>query len=160
MRLYREVRYLDQHGRPFTIRSGCGSPSWCCKRGLEDYSVGNTHCTSGNLESHCFLSFSALSEVLGITLPYDDVLHLRDRMWEIAPSLVRYDHAEPTTSSFTSAGLDTLARQTGVSMSGAPIKKPIANFYQTDPISRAYVIIEWRPVTFTNGGFIQFGDHG
>ncbi|KAF9237136.1 Ndufs1, NADH-ubiquinone oxidoreductase 75kD subunit (775) [Melanogaster broomeanus] len=64
----------------------------------------------------------ALSEVVGVPLPYDDVLHLRDRMWEISPTLVRHDVTEPTSV-----------------VSGAPFKKPITNFYQTDPISRASV---------------------
>ena len=38
------------------------------------------------------------------------------------------------------AGLKTLAATTaGAKVSGEAFKKPITNFYQTDPISRAYV---------------------
>ena len=38
------------------------------------------------------------------------------------------------------AGLKTLAAATaGAKVSGEAFKKPITNFYQTDPISRAYV---------------------
>lgn len=82
--------------------------------------------------------YSALSEVIGAPLPYDDVLELRDRMWEISPTLVRYDVTEPTSVDVALAGLKTLASQTaGAKAVGTPIQKPIANFYQTDPISRA-----------------------
>jgi hypothetical protein len=80
----------------------------------------------------------AVSEILGVTLPYDDVLSVRDRMWEIAPSLVRYDHAETTTSLIALVGVDAMASpKAGVTVSGSTLKKPISNFYQTDPISRA-----------------------
>ena len=81
---------------------------------------------------------SALSEVLGSPLPYDDVLSLRDRMWEISPTLIRYDVTEPTSTETVIAGLKTLiAGTSSAKVSGKPFKKPIENFYQTDPISRA-----------------------
>ena len=81
---------------------------------------------------------SALSEVLGHPLPYDDVLSLRDRMWEISPTLIRYDVTEPTSTEVTLTGLKTLATLTAkAKVTGTPFKKPIENFYQTDPISRA-----------------------
>ena len=74
-------------------------------------------------------------------LPYDDVLALRDRMWELSPSLVRYDTLEHTSTDIALAGLKVLAVHTAsATVSGAPFLKPIANFYQTDPISRAYVL--------------------
>lgn len=80
----------------------------------------------------------ALSETVGATLPYNDVLTLRDRMWEISPSLVRYDVVEPTSAGIALAGLTALTSQTaGAKIVGAAFKKPINNFYQTDPISRA-----------------------
>jgi len=83
---------------------------------------------------------SALSEILDNTLPYDDVLTLRDRMWELSPSLVRYGALERTSTDITLAGLKTLAAQTAsAKVTGAPFLKPISNFYQTDPISRACV---------------------
>lgn len=86
------------------------------------------------------LCCSALSEVVGSPLPYDDVLSLRDRMWEISPTLIRYDVTEPTSVDVALAGLKTLADSTAsAKVSGAAFKKPIDNFYQTDPISRACV---------------------
>ena len=81
---------------------------------------------------------SALSELVDSPLPYDDVLSLRDRMWEISPTLVRYDTLEPTSVDVALAGLKTLAAGTAsAKVSGKPFVKPISNFYQTDPISRA-----------------------
>lgn len=81
---------------------------------------------------------SALSEVLGSPLPYDDALTLRDRMWEISPTLVRYDVTERTSPDLALAGLQSLVAATAtVKVSGTPFTKPISNFYQTDPISRA-----------------------
>lgn len=80
----------------------------------------------------------ALSEVVGTPLPYDDVLSLRDRMWEISPTLVRYDVTEPTSVEVALAGLKALVAATATTrVSGVPLTKPIDNFYQTDPISRA-----------------------
>lgn len=75
---------------------------------------------------------------MGIPLPYDDILSLRDRMWEISPTLVRYGTVETISPKVALAGLAPLGTKTvDVAVSGAPLKKPISNFYQTDPISRA-----------------------
>lgn len=85
-----------------------------------------------------FCSCSALSEVIGSPLPYDDILTLRDRMWEVSPILVRYDTTEPTSADVALLGLKSLATKTsGAKISGSVLKNPISNFYQTDPISRA-----------------------
>src|SRR5271156_5660887 len=76
---------------------------------------------------------SALSEVIGTPLRYDDVLELRDRLWEISPTLVRYDVTEPTSVDVALAGLKVIVNKTaGSEVTGAPIRKPISNFYQTD----------------------------
>lgn len=81
---------------------------------------------------------SALSEVVGSPLPYDDVLGVRDRMWEISPSLIRYDQTELTSPEIALAGLKALQSISAASkITGAPFIRPISNFYQTDPISRA-----------------------
>lgn len=78
----------------------------------------------------------ALSEVVGSTLPYDDVTAVRDRMHEISPALVRYDACEPTSVEVATVGLEQLA-SSQAKASGAPLHLPIDNFYQTDPVSRA-----------------------
>ncbi|KAL0572091.1 ndufs1 NADH-ubiquinone oxidoreductase subunit [Marasmius crinis-equi] len=82
----------------------------------------------------------ALSEIVGAPLPYDDVLSVRDRLWEISPSSVRYDTTEKTSSEVALLGMNTLAKRTaGAKISGALLQRPISNFYMTDPISRASV---------------------
>ena len=81
-----------------------------------------------------------MSEIAGSPLPYDDVLSLRDRLWEISPTLVRYDVTESTSSEVASLGLKELIAKTATAkFTNTPYTKPISNFYQTDPISRASV---------------------
>ncbi|KAI0301354.1 NADH-ubiquinone oxidoreductase [Russula brevipes] len=101
----------------------------------------------------------ALSETLDSTLPYDDVLALRDRMWELSPSLVRYDTLEHTSTDIALAGLKTLAAHTApAKVGGAPLLNPIANFYQTDPISRASVTMAQCTRAFVKGGQYGFSE--
>jgi hypothetical protein len=106
---------------------------------------------------------SALSEILDNTLPYDDVLSLRDRMWELCPSLVRYGTLERTSTDITLAGLKTLAAHTAsAKVTGAPILKSISNFYQTDPISRACVLTTLSPASESHHTLfdVQVGNDG
>ncbi|KIY53895.1 NADH-ubiquinone oxidoreductase [Fistulina hepatica ATCC 64428] len=97
----------------------------------------------------------ALSEILDVTLPYDDVLALRDRMWEISPALVRYDAVELTSAEIARAGLRAVvenAKKGGeIKLSGKPFVRPISNFYQTDPISRASVTMAHCTKAFVKG---------
>jgi NADH dehydrogenase (ubiquinone) Fe-S protein 1 len=78
----------------------------------------------------------AVSEALGVPLPYDDLEALRDRMEEISPALRRYDLIEP-------AGLPALSKvqlvdqNKGAKASGEPFKRVIDNFFFTDVISRS-----------------------
>jgi NADH dehydrogenase (ubiquinone) Fe-S protein 1 len=88
----------------------------------------------------------AVSEVIGVPLAYDNAVGLRDRMWDLAPSLVRYDVVEIPSAQSVQAGLNWLAaggdKKTAALVKGGrtgPFKKPIENFYRTDPISRASV---------------------
>lgn len=103
----------------------------------------------------------ALSEVLDNPLPYDDVLTIRDRMWEISPTLVRYDVTERTSTDLALVGLKTLVEATATAKAtGKPFMKPISNFYQTDPISRASVTMAQCTRAFVVGenyGFSQPG---
>jgi len=70
----------------------------------------------------------ALSEVLGKKLPYDTVEAVRAGMAEANPVFAKMDRIVPSTwGAFGTAG----------QISDAPLASPIANFYQTDPISRA-----------------------
>jgi len=101
----------------------------------------------------------ALSEVVGSPLPYDDVLSLRDRMWEISPTLVRYGTAEPTSTEVALAGLAPLSSKVVPAASNAAFKKPITNFYQTDVISRASVTMAQCTRSFVEGEGSGFSGH-
>ena len=70
----------------------------------------------------------ALSEVLGKTLPYNNLGQVRARMVEIAPLLDQLEVVTPSAwADFGQAG----------SLDGGLFTSPITNFYMTDPISRA-----------------------
>lgn len=78
----------------------------------------------------------ALSEVLGAPLPYDETLDMRDRMFEISPTLVRYDVVEPVGNK--ALAVEQLKAVVGnAKASGAPFVRTVPNFYMTDAISRA-----------------------
>jgi len=96
----------------------------------------------------------ALSEVVGETLPYDDTGAIRDRLWDISPSLVRYGELERPSSVLE--GLQALRAQAeregdkrkGLDGNKGAFKKPIGNFYRTDAISRASVTMGHCTVRF------------
>jgi NADH-quinone oxidoreductase subunit G len=85
----------------------------------------------------------ALSEVLGKTLPYNNLGQVRARMVEIAPVLDQIDVVTP--SDWTAFG------QAG-SMDPAPFATPIGNFYMTDPISRASATMAACTEAFAGAG--------
>ncbi|KGB74195.1 NADH dehydrogenase (quinone) G subunit [Cryptococcus deuterogattii R265] len=90
----------------------------------------------------------ALSEVIGEPLPYDTVHDLRLRLHSISPSLVRYDEIERPSPEIIRLGLETLSKSTA-QPSAEPLKKPIQDFYRTDPISRASVTMADCSKAFT-----------
>ncbi|CAG7677727.1 unnamed protein product, partial [Allacma fusca] len=80
----------------------------------------------------------ALSEILGITLPYDNLLELRRRMGEISPNLTKLGDVEEANYFAQSAELAQLANKS--SLAQEPLDVPLKNledFYMTDAISRA-----------------------
>jgi len=80
----------------------------------------------------------ALSEYVGSPLPYDDTHALRERMYQIAPSLTRYDIVEP--ASMGAVGLKFVGdANKGSKSTGEPLTNPIKDFYLTDVISRKYI---------------------
>jgi NADH dehydrogenase (ubiquinone) Fe-S protein 1 len=79
----------------------------------------------------------AVSEFLGAPLPYDDVAALRDRMFEISPTLASYDVVEPVALKQLSK-VQLVDHNKGSKPSGEALKKVIENFYFTDVISRRY----------------------
>jgi len=82
----------------------------------------------------------ALSELAGVTLPYDNLQGLRMRMAEIAPHLARAEHKEVAIFPGTANVLvgDAKAKAEG-KVSGTPLVswlERVEQFYQTDVISR------------------------
>ncbi len=72
----------------------------------------------------------ALSEQLGHTLPYDSLTQLRRRMAEVNPVFASVGAVTPAPwAPFGTAG----------ALDPAPFVSPVANYYMTDPISRASV---------------------
>ena len=56
-------------------------------------------------------------------------------MWDISPTLVRYDVAEKTSPGVAQVGLNLLAQNK--ESKGGVFERAIKNFYQTDVVSRA-----------------------
>jgi hypothetical protein len=52
----------------------------------------------------------ALSEFLDTPLPYDDVHTLRDRMWDISPTLLRLDAIESPSNPIATLGLSHMTQ--------------------------------------------------
>ncbi|KAL8137530.1 hypothetical protein V2J09_003531 [Rumex salicifolius] len=78
----------------------------------------------------------ALSEVAGITLPYNSLVEVRSRMSNVAPNLVSMDEREPAT--FSVLIKPELSQKMNVA---TPFKAAVENFYMTDPITRASKIM-------------------
>jgi NADH dehydrogenase (ubiquinone) Fe-S protein 1 len=85
----------------------------------------------------------ALSEFLDTPLPYDDVHTLRDRMWDISPTLLRLDAIESPSNPIATLGLSHMTQSLkGASdkvNAGEKLELPVKNFYMTDAISRSSV---------------------
>jgi len=93
----------------------------------------------------------ALSEALGKRLPYDHVSQLRRRLFELRPHFQRLDAIEPATwGEFGASG----------AVGSAPFVPPIANFYMTDPISRASETMAECTEVYVRGAHSKTGTHG
>lgn len=78
----------------------------------------------------------ALSEVMGQSLPYDDLHQMRLRIAELAPHLVKYDHVEE--SSFGDLMyVDPAAKTNKTLLTDYVDVSVIQNFYMVDAVSRA-----------------------
>ncbi|KAL6448649.1 hypothetical protein ACFW04_000479 [Cataglyphis niger] len=80
----------------------------------------------------------ALSEMAGITLPYDNLNEIRFRLEEVAPHLVRYGNVEP--ANFFTQALEIAKQQSGGSFLPDPVdikQKTLDQFFMTNVISRA-----------------------
>ncbi|KAJ7273365.1 Ndufs1, NADH-ubiquinone oxidoreductase 75kD subunit (775) [Mycena rebaudengoi] len=81
----------------------------------------------------------ALAEVLGVELPYDDLVGVRDRMWAISPALVRWEGLEGTSMEVAKVGLGALSGIGKTATKGEKMGLAVSNFYQTDVVSRSSV---------------------
>jgi len=79
----------------------------------------------------------ALSVMLGKPLPYESLPAVRARLAEVAPQLAVADGVavQPTSVPLATLALDATPAATEVA--AAPLLSSIANFYMTDPVSRA-----------------------
>jgi NADH-quinone oxidoreductase subunit G len=74
----------------------------------------------------------AFSAVIGHTLPYDTLEALRDRLAQAHPAFAQIGHLPRGTCTDTAGPSGN-----GAALGDAPFAHRIANYYQTDPISRA-----------------------
>lgn len=66
---------------------------------------------------------------------------MRDRMWDISPTLTKYDHLESVGNAkiaIKALGLEAgrVGKLGSVGGTVGAFRKPIGNFYRTDPVSR------------------------
>ncbi|XP_069471665.1 NADH-ubiquinone oxidoreductase 75 kDa subunit, mitochondrial [Ambystoma mexicanum] len=79
----------------------------------------------------------AISELAGMTLPYDELDEVRTRLHQVSPNLVHYDDVEEANY-FKQA--NELSKLVNHQLLAEPLVSPqlsIKDFYMTDPISRA-----------------------
>jgi len=80
----------------------------------------------------------AISEVLGETLPYDNIQEIRARLNQVSPNLTRYGLVEE--ANFFAQAAELAALQKKLALSKDPIdvsQKLLSDYYMTDTISRA-----------------------
>jgi NADH-quinone oxidoreductase subunit G len=74
----------------------------------------------------------AFSEAIGRRLPYDDLVQLRARMAELAPSFATLDEAAPGAwGEFGTPG----------AMASQPFQSPVRDFFLANPICRASAVM-------------------
>jgi len=80
----------------------------------------------------------ALSELAGSPLPYATAAGVRERLAALAPSLAdSSETVEPVNAAIAKAMLSVPVANAGELDLKTPFKSSVANFYMTDPISRA-----------------------
>ncbi|XP_022067011.2 NADH-ubiquinone oxidoreductase 75 kDa subunit, mitochondrial isoform X2 [Acanthochromis polyacanthus] len=79
----------------------------------------------------------AISELAGVTLPYDTLDEVRDRLAEVSPNLVRYDDVEEANYFKQANELSKAVNQAVLTEPLVPPQLTVKDFYMTDPISRA-----------------------
>ncbi|KAI8458193.1 NADH-ubiquinone oxidoreductase 78 kDa subunit, mitochondrial [Phakopsora pachyrhizi] len=148
------ARYADVclPGTAYTEKSA----SWVNTEGRSQ--LGRIAVSSPGASREDWKIIRAVSEVLGVELPYDDIAQIRNRMWEISPSLVRYDEVSPNslpleaTKALASGKLSLDKNQSSAKQkTKGDLGLPISDFYMTDPISRSSVTMSQCSKAFTKG---------
>ena len=80
----------------------------------------------------------ALSDHLGVTLPYDSLEQLRAKLMGDHPTFGQVDYVAGHT---TAANFDVAAVGEAGDASAASFKTPVEDFYMTNPIARASVVM-------------------
>jgi NADH-quinone oxidoreductase subunit G len=93
----------------------------------------------------------ALSELVGKKLPYDTLKQVRDRLVAVNPIFGKIDAVTPAAwGPFGKAG----------TTEPTPFRSPIANFYMTDPVSRASETMAKCTATYITPREGKTGTHG
>ncbi len=129
------VVYQGHHGDAGAHRADVALPgvSYTEKSGIYVNTEGRAQMTKPAIDplgdaKEDWAILRALSEKLGRTLPYDNLDQLRRALFKAAPNLQRLGAIVPAKwESFGNAGVVT----------ARAFKMPVANYYMTDPISRA-----------------------
>uniref|UniRef100_A0A3B5KKP5 NADH-ubiquinone oxidoreductase 75 kDa subunit, mitochondrial n=1 Tax=Takifugu rubripes TaxID=31033 RepID=A0A3B5KKP5_TAKRU len=79
----------------------------------------------------------AISELAGVTLPYDSLEEVQTRLAEVSPNLVRYDDVEEANYFKQANELAKAVQQDLLVTPLVPPQLTIKDFYMTDSISRA-----------------------
>ncbi|KAI7954469.1 hypothetical protein MJO28_004869 [Puccinia striiformis f. sp. tritici] len=128
------------------------SATWVNTEGRSQ--MGRTAVSSPGSSREDWKIIRAISEVLNVSLPYDDPIQIRNRMWEVCPSLIRYDELVPSSTSLEaiksiSSSSYTIRSKSSALKTGA-LGLPIHDFYFTDPISRASITMAQCSKAFSN----------
>ncbi len=129
------VVYQGHHGDAGAHRADVALPgvSYTEKSGIYVNTEGRAQMTKPAIDplgdaKEDWAILRALSEKLGRTLPYDNLDQLRRALFKAAPNLQRLGAIVPAKwESFGNAGVVT----------ARAFQMPVANYYMTDPISRA-----------------------
>lgn len=110
------VTYVNTEGRSQVTRAAVAAPG----AAREDWKV-----------------IRAVSDVLGVSLPYEDVYEIRDRLHEVSPTLLSHDVLEPSALAELAFKTQLVDNNSISGTKGKPLASVIKNFYFTDPISRS-----------------------
>lgn len=109
--LEKQGTYVNMEGRVQQTRAAVSSPG----QSKDDWMV-----------------LRALSEEMGVPLPYDSLDEVRTRIAELAPHLIKYDYTERSSVFEPLAHTPNGERKLNNSL----LTDPVDNFYMTDAISR------------------------